>query len=125
MVILKYPQNNAKAASRKVLRFIKQISDRDNDIYDFIRTHNFNLRYRTNADYSTEIMTVVNALLNVPIDPIKEDESLMENFTRFCKQLFYYAHQGDFNESIRESATFKIIDESVDAILTAAQPKPN
>ena len=51
--------------------------------------------------------------------------SLMENFTRFCKQLFYYAHQGDFNESIRESATFKIIDESVDAILTAAQPKPN
>lgn len=77
MVILKYPQNNAKAASRKVLRFIKQISDRDNDIYDFIRAHNFNLRYRTNADYSTEIMRVVNALLNVPIDPIKEDESLM------------------------------------------------
>jgi hypothetical protein len=135
VVIVKYPQTNAKSASRKVLRFIKQISDRDNDQYDFLFAHNLPIRYHINADYSTEIMTVMNALLNLPsmpvdstknasVDPAKEDESLMESFTRFCKQLFYYAHQGDFAEEMRQSATFKVIDESIDAILTSVHASP-
>lgn len=120
-MIVKYPQTNAKSASRKVLRFIKQISDRDNDQYDFLFAHNHSIRYHINADYSTEIMTVMNALLNMPtmpvnsiknasVNPAREDESLMESFTRFCRQLFYYAHQGDFTEDMQQSATFKIID---------------
>jgi hypothetical protein len=135
VVIVKYPQTNAKSASRKVLRFIKQISDRDNDQYDFLYSHGLSLRYHINADYSTEIMTVINALLNLPtspvdscksgsVDPPKEDESLMESFTRFCRQLFYYAHQSEFGDDMKQSATFKIVDESIDAILVSAHASP-
>lgn len=53
VVILKYPQTNAKSASRKVMKFIKAISDRDNDQYDFLYCRNLNIRYHTNADYSS------------------------------------------------------------------------
>jgi hypothetical protein len=121
-VIIKYPQTNAKTASKKVLKFIKQISDRDNDQYDFLFNRNLNIRYHTNADYSSEIMTVINSLLNVPVESVKEDESLMENFTKFCKQLFYYA-RSDFSD-LKESTTFKIIDESIDGIL-GNNPSPS
>lgn len=135
VVIVKYPQTNAKSASRKVLRFIKQISDRDNDQYDFLYNRSLSLRYHINADYSTEIMTVMNALLNLPttpvdstksrsVDPSIEDQSMMESFSRFCRQLFYYAHQSEFAEDMRQSATFKIVDESIDAILISAHASP-
>lgn len=78
---------------------------------------------------------MINALLNLPtmpvdstkggpVDPTREDQSLMECFTRFCRQLFYYAHQGEFAEDMRQSATFKIVDESIDAILVSAQASP-
>lgn len=62
-------------------------------------------------------MTVVNSLLNLPIEPVKEDESFMENFSKFCRQLFYYAHMHEEFGSIKDNTTFKVADESIDAIL--------
>lgn len=65
-VINKYPQTNAKSASKKVMKFIKQISNRDNDQFDFLFNHNLNIKYKVNGDYSSEIMTVINKILNLP-----------------------------------------------------------
>jgi hypothetical protein len=120
IVINKYPQNNAKTASKKVLRFIKQISNRENDQYDFLFTHGLSIKYRTNGDYSSEIMQVINQLLNAPLSDVREDEALIDNFRKFCRQLFYYAREE--TGSLRESATFKIVDDSIDIILNSDSP---
>lgn len=59
-------------------------------------------------------MTVVNKVLNAPLEEVKEDESLMENFRKFCRQLFYFAR--DECPDLRGPA-LQIVDDSIDAIL--------
>lgn len=59
-------------------------------------------------------MTVVNKVLNAPLEEVKEDESLMESFRKFCRQLFYFAREECPDLS---GPAFKIVDDSIDAIL--------
>lgn len=47
-----------------MIKFIKQISNRDSDQYDFLSIHGIHIKYKTNGDYSSEIMLTINKLLN-------------------------------------------------------------
>lgn len=40
----------------------------ENDNFDLLHTHNFIFKYKNNGDYSSEIMEIVNKILNVPLE---------------------------------------------------------
>jgi len=62
-VIRKYPQTNTKGASNKLKGFIRKISNRDNEQYDFLRNNKIVIKYNSNGDYSSDIMSVINKII--------------------------------------------------------------
>jgi hypothetical protein len=65
-VIRKYPQTNTKGASNKLKAFIRKISNRDNEQYDFLRNNKISIKYAPNGDYSSDIMHVINKIIEKP-----------------------------------------------------------
>ena len=66
--IKKYPQTNTKGASNKLKAFIKKISNRENDQYDLLRNNGISIHYNNNGDYSSDIMNVINRIIDLPQD---------------------------------------------------------
>ena len=66
--IKKYPQANTKGASNKLKAFIKKISNRENDQYDLLRNNGISIHYNNSGDYSSDIMNVINRIIDLPQD---------------------------------------------------------
>jgi hypothetical protein len=72
-VMNKYPQANTKGASHKLKAFIKQISNKENDQYDFLLNKGITINYSANGDYSSDIMQVINKMLELPQEQATTD----------------------------------------------------
>lgn len=69
----KYPQTSSKGASNKLRGFIKQISNKDNEQYDFLLNNGIAIRYNPNGDYSSDIMNTINKIINLPQEQSTRD----------------------------------------------------
>lgn len=99
----KYPQTNTKGASHKLKDFIKPISNRENDQYDFLLNNGISISYNPNGDYSSDIMHVINKILEFPQEQASRD-SFIEEFHIFCNELFYHASKKGKNSHIEEKS---------------------
>lgn len=89
-IMNKYPQTNNKGASNKLKAFIKKISNKENDQYDFLLNNDVSIKYNSNGDYSSDIMLTINKIINLPQEQATRD-SYIEEFHTFCTHLFYQA----------------------------------
>ena len=46
--------------------FIKKISNRENDQYDLLRNMGISFVYNSSGDYSSDIMHVINKIIDLP-----------------------------------------------------------
>ena len=119
-VIRKYPQTNAKRASKRVLKFIKKISNKEKNQYDFLLNHDVEIKYRISGDYSSEIMTVINKVINLPMEEVNDDQTIMEAYKSFCRELYFNATQpvqnvNTHNYSLPHQVS-RIIEETLEEV---------
>lgn len=89
-VMIKYPQTSSKGASKRLKAFIKPISNKQNEQYDFLLNQKLAFRYNINGDYSSDIMNVINKIIDLPQQQATED-TFIEEFHVFCRELFFQA----------------------------------
>lgn len=91
-VILKYPQTSSKGASRRIKNKIRRTDNRDDDHYDFLYRNGLTIPYRKSADYSQDILKVLNKLISASTDPFNPDgdcdDTNFEVFTEIMEHIF-------------------------------------
>jgi hypothetical protein len=97
----KYPQNSGSKASKRVKNRIPKIDNRESDEFDFLRNNGINITYRENADYSEDIMKIINRLIAFSSETFDlRDENKESNFEVFTEIMEYIfensAHQPVF-----------------------------
>ena len=78
-VARKYPQTSSKGVSSRLKSRIQVIDNRENDEFDFLFRNKIHFTWREDADYSEEIMKIINRLIAFSNEPFDDEMELQDS----------------------------------------------
>lgn len=63
-LMLKYPQNTVRGASKRIKNMVKKIDNRPNHQYDFLYKNGITFNYRPDGHYGPDVMRALNKMIS-------------------------------------------------------------
>jgi len=83
-VAKKYPLTSTKGVSKRIKSKVQKIDNRESEEFDFLIRNNIHIKYRSDGDYSEDIMKIINKLISFSTDSFDNSMELQEtNFEIF------------------------------------------